>query len=314
MPLAPVVIRYGHTVWHCSDPAMLSTILEQVASLSATAPPAASSQAFAAHEAVLSFARRHCLTSIGAITSLLAREGHAPLAKRIRAAARIRGAHAQLDESLADELEAVLSGGMESEPPDVVEPPCVAAPIPGGHTMGFDPTALKDDRLLRRPKAVKPPPAAAPSGGENGSDRVSQPEERFARMEAVIFEYTHSERKLHELRARGLEEKLAQHLASMQTQYKAHEALTKEKMTDFAGVLQDKVEGRLFELHGVVHEQIEEAHIRSDGLDSDVLELRAAEAQRHRQDAGMMYFAKSTQSRIDEVGNTTTELVTSKLF
>lgn len=50
--------------------------------------------------------------------------------------------------------------------------------------------------------------------------------------------------------------------------FTAHQLLMQEKCTDMAGCIQDKVENRLSELHGVVHNQIEAAHIRIGPLES----------------------------------------------
>lgn len=50
--------------------------------------------------------------------------------------------------------------------------------------------------------------------------------------------------------------------------HSSHEELTKSKLNDMPGCIQDRVEDRLSELHKFVHTQVEEVHVRVDEFDN----------------------------------------------
>lgn len=142
MPFAPVVIRHGHMVIHCNDPGQLGTILQQISSTSAASDAEVTSQVLSAHEKMLSLGRQHGIATMGALSAHLARRGHVELSRRVRTAARTRGAHAHPDLDAHSEV-----------------------------LRNWLPESLQDDRTLRRKasadgsKAVERPTDAVPSGG-----------------------------------------------------------------------------------------------------------------------------------------------------
>lgn len=148
--------------------------MSQISASSSVPNDALSSQALAAHEAVMSLARRHNLHSIGALTTQLTQRGFGALAKRIRASARVRCAHTHPDSGLASGLSEAIGNAL----PQAVKPPSVAAPD-GGH---FDPRALQDDRLLRRKRlpaaparTLEAPVLSRIASVEHQVDRILEP-------------------------------------------------------------------------------------------------------------------------------------------
>lgn len=123
-----------------------------------------------AHEDLMQISRRFALDTIGALTTHLTRIGRPEQSRRVRAAARTRGAVAHPDNSSASEVEQALTAGNldadEAEQEASVD-----------WRTSWSPSLLEDDRALHRrqrnaggSKAVKRLVDAAPPGG---SDRAS---------------------------------------------------------------------------------------------------------------------------------------------
>lgn len=110
------------------------------------------SQVLAAHETLLSICRRHNIGSMGALTSRLARTGNAALSRRVRSAARVRGAHAHPDFALPDEVEKALA----AYDADMLV------------LQQWKPESLQDDRVLRKGQAT--------NGGSKTVNRPSDAE------------------------------------------------------------------------------------------------------------------------------------------
>lgn len=92
---------------------------------------------------------------------------------------------------------------------------------------------------------------------DDGAALVVQTARRIEAIEALVtslqvdlFESLRSERQAGDVRDSSLEE------------------LTRSKLEDMAGCLQDRVEGRLSSLHQVLHAQVEEVHVRADAIDA----------------------------------------------
>lgn len=179
MPSAPIVMRYGHLVLHCNDPSLLGSVMEQLAAISLPSAADMTTQMLTSHEKLLDVGRRHNMRSIGELTARLARTGHSALSKRVRSAARARGAHAHPDVALPEEVAATLA----------------ADDADASAVRQWRPEMLADDRELRRrgralgrSQAVQRPSDAAPTGGscqEPAPQVVPAPQAMEARLSLI---------------------------------------------------------------------------------------------------------------------------------
>lgn len=142
---APVVIRHGHIVVHCNDIDAVPHILGQLASISAS-EPARATATLKHHEEFMHTARQHGLHNVGALTSHLNALGGA-LARRARSSGRTRGAFANPDPRLAHAVDEALRNERGRAADSQVDVP---------PSRVWTPKDMCDDRVLRRPKVVKP--------------------------------------------------------------------------------------------------------------------------------------------------------------